>query len=201
MRSLRSRSVATEETAGTESPSERTASLAGATGQNAEIGRDADAVKFADLSVELGLPATLAPLPYIYASAAAHNARCADAAARAADALPAELRAAGGEAVMQRFYSALANPAKKPAARQALEGLVHRFEPDRIEPNTRRFFIWALTQLDALAMQTTEDGIGSPDGAHGNHTGCRFPRHHQAHKTDSGAARSFSPNDRICSPS
>jgi adenylate cyclase len=117
---------------------------------NSWMGLDADAVKFADLTIALGLPPTTLPLPLIYANAAARSARYAEAAEHAADALPAVIRSAGGAEVMKLIYFALADPTKKPAAGQVLQSLVHKLESGGSDPVTERIFMQAFTTLDAL---------------------------------------------------
>ena len=114
------------------------------------LGLDADAVKYADLAVALGMPADIAPLPQIHTSAAARGARYAEAADRMVQTLAGPIRSAGGAEVVRLVYSALADPTKKPAARQALQSLVHKLGVSNIETSSQRAFLEDFAMLDAL---------------------------------------------------
>lgn len=114
-------------------------------------GLDAEAVKFADLAVELGVPGGPMSLSQVYALTAARSTRYAAAAERAVGALSPVLRSAGGPDVVRLVYAALADPAKRPAALQALRTLVGKLGgPTNIETGTRRDLIVAWCMLDAL---------------------------------------------------
>jgi TolB-like protein len=114
-------------------------------------GLDAEAVKFADLAVELGVPGGPMSLSQVYTLTAARSAHYAAAAERAVDALSPALRNAGGPDVVQLVYAALADPAKRSAALQALRILVAKLGgPTNIETGTRRDLIVAWCMLDAL---------------------------------------------------
>jgi len=114
------------------------------------LGLDAQAVKYANLAVAVGVPPTVVPLPQIYAYAAVRGARYTEAADRMVETLADPLRDAGGTEVMRLIYSALADPTRKPAARVALQELVHKLGASNIEPNSRKDFIIAFVALDAL---------------------------------------------------
>lgn len=114
-------------------------------------GLDAEAVKFADLAVELGVPGGPMSLSEVYALTAARSAHYAAAAERAVGALSPALRSAGGPDVVQLVYAALADPAKRPVALQALRALVGKLGgPANIETGARRDLIVAWCMLDAL---------------------------------------------------
>jgi adenylate cyclase len=117
---------------------------------NSLSGRDVDAVKFADLAVQLGVPPSIVPLPEIYSHAAARSGQYAEAAARAVDSLSSAIRSGGGAEVMNIVFSALAEPTKMPAARDVLQSLVHKIGFRQIASATRMDFIIAFTRLDAL---------------------------------------------------
>jgi TolB-like protein len=111
-------------------------------------GLDADAVKFADLAVELG--GAPISLTQVYALTATRSAHYTAAAERAVGALSPTFRNAGGPDVVQLVYAALADPAKRPAALQALRTLVDKLGPRNIETGARRDLIVAWCMLDAL---------------------------------------------------
>jgi TolB-like protein len=114
-------------------------------------GLDEEAVKFADLAVELGVPGGPTSLSQVYALTAARGGHYAAAAERAVGALSPALRSAGGPDVVQLVYAALADPAKRPAAIQALRTLEGKLGgPTNIETGTRRDLIVAWCMLDAL---------------------------------------------------
>jgi TolB-like protein len=109
------------------------------------LGFDADAIKYADLSIALGRSPDTVSNRRIHARAAAHAGRYAEAADWILRTLPIPMRNAGGAEVIQQVYAALADPTKKAAASQALERLL------RNSRNTEsRSFIDEFAMLDAL---------------------------------------------------
>jgi TolB-like protein len=108
---------------------------------------DTDAVKYADLAVTLG--AGNGPVLQAYALSALRGGRFAEAADRVTASLPPAIRSAGGAEVLRSVYAALADPTKKPAASQALLGLVHRLGANN-KSIDRRDFIVDFAMLGAL---------------------------------------------------
>jgi TolB-like protein len=115
------------------------------------LGNDAEAVRLADLAVQLGAATTNVPqLPFISANAARRGARYAEAARYAISGLPEDLRGAGGDGVMRTVYAALADPAKKASASKALRDFVDKIGTAGIPPASRHEFITLFTLLGAL---------------------------------------------------
>ena len=137
-------------------------------------GLDAEAVRGADFAVGLGL-ANLAPLPLIYTFAASRTGHFAEAAHHAADSLTAEVRNGGGAAALDLAFAALSDPAKGPAARDALAGLVRRFGVNGIDPISRTLLVNLFTMLGSLdqaydlANRSLDASLGS--GTFGSHWG------------------------------
>jgi TolB-like protein len=134
------------------------------------LGHDADAVKYADLAVALGgLPGNGSVLQ-VSVLAAIRGGRLAEAADRVIDSLPPATRSAGGAEVLRLVYAALADPTRKPAASQALEGLLHRLAVSQSKATNRRDFIVYFAMLDALdpayvlAGQYLDDFLSSGAG-------------------------------------
>jgi adenylate cyclase len=90
------------------------------------LGDDAAALQFVGLSEQLGDQRAESADPGVRARAAARGGRYDEAAMWATRALPDSVRNAGGGRVMQGVYAALADPAKRPAARRALQEFVPR---------------------------------------------------------------------------
>jgi TolB-like protein len=114
------------------------------------MGRDGDALKYVDTGVKLGIGSNVTPVPQIYGNALARSGHYAEAADRIVGTLPPGIRAAGGEAVIRGVYAALGDPAKKPAASDALQNLVRTLKPDDLPVNTRKDLLALFTQLGAL---------------------------------------------------
>jgi TolB-like protein len=113
------------------------------------LGLDADAVKYADLAVELGgLPGngSVLQVSVLAAIRAGHFAEAAD---RVIDSLPPATRSAGGAEVFRLVYAALADPTGKPAASHALAGLLHRLAVGQSKADQRDFIVY-FAMLDAL---------------------------------------------------
>jgi hypothetical protein len=117
---------------------------------DSRIGLDAEAVKLANLAVALGVPAGAGRLPEVHVMAALRDARYEDAALLAVDSLPDSVRDAGGAEVVRLVYTALADPARKPAARLALQGLSDRLGSRLSSNEAFALFTFLFTQLDAL---------------------------------------------------
>jgi TolB-like protein len=113
-------------------------------------GLDAEALKYADLAIELGASPNVTPIPQIYANAAKRHGHYAEAADRIMGNLPASLTGAGGDEVIRGVYAALGDPSKIPAARNALQNLLHKLKAEDLDVNTRKDMIELFTQLDAL---------------------------------------------------
>ena len=117
---------------------------------NSYLGLDVEAVKYADLAVARGASPNLTPVPQVYANAASRSGRYAEAADLLAPTLVKAVRSASGTEVTRAVYTALAEPTKKAAPRQALDGLVHQVGLNHIDPATQRDFIVEFVMLDAL---------------------------------------------------
>jgi adenylate cyclase len=87
------------------------------------LGRDPDALASVKLAVDLGIPRSTPPLPFIESAIAMNAGRHADAAEHMNTFLAPEIRAAGGEAVVRLLYAAAADGAKKGTAIEALQAL------------------------------------------------------------------------------
>lgn len=96
---------------------------------NAAAGRDAEALKYADAAVALGVDATFRRPKQLYADLAARAGRYGEAADMMVSVLSDDVRAAGGEEAVRLVYAAMENPARKPAAIAALKGLTSRLKP------------------------------------------------------------------------
>jgi TolB-like protein len=117
---------------------------------DSRMGLDAEAMKLANLAVALGMPASAGRLPQVYVMAALRGARYKEAAILAVGSLPAPARAAGAAEVVRLVYTALADPARKPAARQALQALSDRLGSHLSPQEALPLFTFLFTQLDAL---------------------------------------------------
>jgi len=84
-------------------------------------------------------------LPYLRGEL--RTGRYAEAAKWGTQALSSSLRAAGGGTVIQILCSALADPAKRPAARRALRDLVSQVLVGSDRDRVRMFFVEALTMV------------------------------------------------------
>jgi TolB-like protein len=114
------------------------------------LGLDADAVKYADLAVALGGRSGSGSVLQVSVLAAMRAGRFAEAADRVMDSLPPAMRSAGGAEVLRLVYAALADPTRKPAASQALEGLLHTLAVSQGKATDQRDFIVYFAMLDAL---------------------------------------------------
>jgi hypothetical protein len=90
------------------------------------LGRDAEAVRHANLAIALGLPMANAPLPLVFANAALRAGEHSKAAKYIAQLLTPRVAAAGGAEVIDLVYAALANPGKKGVAIEELMSLRSR---------------------------------------------------------------------------
>jgi len=107
------------------------------------LGQDAEALRYCDVSFELGQSPTIAPLPEIYALLAVRAGRYSDAAAHLVPGLSQRVSAAGGVNAVECLCAALENPALRPAATSALDALETRIEPqDLDQPMRKRLLLW-----------------------------------------------------------
>jgi TolB-like protein len=131
---------------------------------------DADAAKYADLAVTLGASPGNGSVLDSQVLMAIRGGRFAAAADLVTDRLPPAIRSAGGAEALRLMYAALADPTKKPAATQALQGLVHRLGASNNESTGRRDFIMDFAMLNALdpaydlATQYLDDFLSSGRG-------------------------------------
>lgn len=93
---------------------------------NRTMGVDADAIKYAGLAAALGVSPDRVPLVNVYISAAARAARYEEAAGLRVRTLDRSVTDAGGAEVVRVTYAALADPAKKPQARQGLQNFLRK---------------------------------------------------------------------------
>lgn len=95
------------------------------------------AFDYADLAIELGMPAGAGPLPVVKAYAGLRlglNKQVMQAAQVVADRLPAALTAGGGANVVMDIHAALLGGMSKSDAVQALDGLVSAAAPEKFGP-------------------------------------------------------------------
>ena len=90
---------------------------------NSILGFDAEAVRYADLAIQLGRSPDLDPLPIVYSNAAYRSGRYAEAAEHMARVLPPDVRASGGIEVLQSIYTAVEDESRRAAAVEALRAL------------------------------------------------------------------------------
>jgi len=115
------------------------------------LGLDTEAVRLSGISEDisgLGGPPH-ADVFLVQARAAARAGRYTEAAELATLALPEPLRKGMGGHAIQAFYAGLADPAKQPAALQALQGFIPTLKTSVLEGRTRMFFIDALVMMGA----------------------------------------------------
>jgi DNA-binding winged helix-turn-helix (wHTH) protein len=113
------------------------------------LGRPQQAREFADLARDSGYPSTTPPLLQILSGTAARAGDFERAAHLAAAGLPESARGAG-TAAAKLFYSALAKPARRAAARRAVLALLNQLDLRKLDIGTRQQFICWLAQLGAL---------------------------------------------------
>jgi TolB-like protein len=92
-------------------------------------GRDADALRFANLAVTLGVDAAGRRPQQLFATLAARAGRYDEAAERMISALSAEARAAGAENTVRLVHAAFGDSAKWPAANASLRTMTARLQP------------------------------------------------------------------------
>jgi TolB-like protein len=116
---------------------------------NFTLGSDPETVKLVDLAIALGMsPSGFGGIYELTAARQGHYAKAAD---RVVEGLPTDVRSAGAAEAVRLFYAALADPTKKPAARQALASLEHNLESGYINRQYRQnYMIPFFTMLDAL---------------------------------------------------
>jgi TolB-like protein len=87
------------------------------------LGQDSDALTSVQLAVDLGMPRSTPPLPFLECAIAMNAGRHAEAAGHMNTFLAPEIREAGGERVIQFIYAAAAGDAERSAAIEALRTL------------------------------------------------------------------------------
>jgi adenylate cyclase len=87
------------------------------------LNQDSDAFASIRLAVDLGMPRSTPPLPFMECALAMNAGRYAEAAAHINTFLPPEIRVAGGEAVVRLVYAAAAGAADRGSAIEALQAL------------------------------------------------------------------------------
>jgi TolB-like protein len=112
------------------------------------MGLDEDARRFANLGLELGASPLL--IKSTNFSEAVHQGRYAEAADRAIELTPADIRGAGGAEVIKLAYGAQADPRQQPAARQAVRGFAQQLKSHNIDVATMGIFVTTFTLLKAL---------------------------------------------------
>jgi DNA-binding winged helix-turn-helix (wHTH) protein len=116
------------------------------------LGHDSQALRYADVSVQLGQSRTVAPLPEIYALLALRAGRHHDAAAHLIAGLSPRIHAAGGAKAVESLCAALETQAPRGAATAALDELESRLQPEDLDqPMRKRLLLWMtmLGDLDA----------------------------------------------------
>lgn len=104
---------------------------------------DADALRYADVSVRLGQSRTIAPLPEIYALLALRAGRIADATAHLIAGLSQRVHAAGGAKAVESLCAALEQHAPRAEATAALNELEARLQPEDLDqPMRKRLLLW-----------------------------------------------------------
>ena len=87
------------------------------------LGRDSDTTAYTQLAVDLGMPRSTPPLPFLDAAVAMNAGRYAEAAEHMNSVLAPSVLQAGGAAVVRLVYAAAAGAAEKRAAMEALQTL------------------------------------------------------------------------------
>jgi tetratricopeptide (TPR) repeat protein len=119
-------------------------------GADSMLGLDAAAVRFANLDILIGSRPHGGADFLLNVHAAARGGRYTEAGKLASEALPEALRKSGGAEAMRLLYSALADPSKKPAARQALHALTRQIQIGTTDAQVSSFFVEAFTLLGAV---------------------------------------------------
>jgi TolB-like protein len=114
------------------------------------MGNDADAQRYINLALDLGMAPYAIPVPQIQANAAFRSGNTAQAAEHLIVGMFPAVRDAGGEAIVRQIYAALAAPDKKPAAVQALTAFIEKLGSANLDPTARKDFIASFTMLGAL---------------------------------------------------
>jgi adenylate cyclase len=87
------------------------------------LSQDSDALASVQLAVDLGIPRSTPPLPFIESAIAMNAGRHAEAAEHMNTVLAPEIREAGGERVVRLVYAAAAGAAERHSAIEALQAL------------------------------------------------------------------------------
>jgi len=116
---------------------------------NSFLGHDAEAVRFADLAVALGIP-DAAPLPEVRANAATRAGRYVQAGEYLLKSMPASLQQAGGASAIRDAYAALATPARLPAALRSLRTFARSLTAPEADPIVMKDVVAAFVMLGDL---------------------------------------------------
>jgi TolB-like protein len=92
-------------------------------------GRDADALRYANLAVALGVDATGRRVQQLFADIAARTGRYDEAARRTTSALSAGAKSVGAETTVRLVYAAFGDPSKRSAANASLRAMTARLQP------------------------------------------------------------------------
>ena len=99
------------------------ASSVGLSAWNSILGFDAEAVRYANLAIQLDRSPDVAPLPLVYSNAACRSGRYLEAADHMVKVLPPEVRASGGIEVLGSIYAAVEDESRRAAAVEVLRSL------------------------------------------------------------------------------
>jgi DNA-binding winged helix-turn-helix (wHTH) protein len=106
-------------------------------------GNDAEAIRWAEMSVALGNPSLLAPIPQIRAHAERRAGRMHAAAMHLRESLHPALRELGGEPVIQSVFDALRGAHRSAAAAQAVWDLADRARAAGVAPpHLKDLIVW-----------------------------------------------------------
>jgi TolB-like protein len=119
-------------------------------GANSLLGFDAEALRYADVAIQLGYPTGTPPLPEVRSDAALRAGKFAEAAQSLAPVLPADIQANGGREVIDRVFNAFADGGRQPAAVAALDALLAKVDVTAIDPYTFGNFMMWYTKLGSL---------------------------------------------------
>jgi len=114
----------------------------------ATLGHEAEAVRLATRSAELGQDVTTWQTREIYYHNALYAGRYAEAGRIAVDLLPAELRTPEAESTVRLIYAAIDDASQRGAATAALRDLISRARPGEVV--LRSFALGWLTQIGAV---------------------------------------------------
>jgi TolB-like protein/Tfp pilus assembly protein PilF len=116
---------------------------------NSLLGRDAEALRYAELTQALSGMAPHWDIMLVHTRAAARAGRYEEAAEYAVEAVREPVRRLGGAQAMRAVYAAFADPLKVADARDALQNLMARLNTIAVDGRTKMFFVAAFVGLDA----------------------------------------------------